>query len=392
MNIKNTFLAIDALFAANITPHLIGKHGIGKSAIVYQYGSSRDYDVVEIRVGLMADAGDLVGIQEFIRNKQTGEATSTRHVLPEWFMKAVAQIEDSAGKGRRVIIFLDEMNRGHKDILQAIFELVYDRSLKGVKMAPGCQVIAASNPPTKDYSTIDFSDEAFQDRFCHIKVDPTVEEWLSFMRETSPESSVADFIMAYPKMLENDQLEDFKLDFVKPSRRSWDRITKLEKVGVNSEVELEVFMGIVGEHGALSYRQFRASNFLSIKAEEVLNNYDSVRNKVLTAIEKRKTDLLGALNDDLDKLIKAQTSLSMEQADNLAKLANDLPAEHAYTLGIIIKSNSGITMKIDNPEASKFVPGFDHLGMFGHAKFVEKITAIKAQRNEMKGTTETVTP
>lgn len=391
MNVKETMLAMDALFAAGITPHLIGLHGIGKSALVYQYGESRDYDVVEIRLGLMADPGDLVGIQEFVKSKKTGEPVSTRHVLPEWFMKAVAQVEESASNGRKVIIFIDEMNRGHKDLMQAIFELVYDRSLKGVKMAEGCQVIAASNPPTKDYSTMDFNDAAFQDRFCHIKFEPTSEEWIDFMRKTSPQSSVADFILSYPKMLENDELEQFSLDFIKPSRRSWDRIAKLEKVKPAPEVELELFMGIVGETPAISYRNFRETNFKSIKAEEVLNNYGNVKKDVLNAAAKNKNDVLGTLNEELEALIKTLPELTMAQADNLGEFIHDLPVEHAYTLAINIKQNSSVTMKISDPVKEKFVPNYDHLGMFGHTRFVDRAKSIKLQRQEMTGKTETST-
>lgn len=401
MNIQQSFLAMDACFKADITPHFIGLHGIGKSAMIYQYAALRGYDVVEIRVGLMADAGDLVGIQEFIKCQKSGEALSTRHVLPDWFMKAVSDIQAAAQTQRPVIIFVDELNRGHKDLLQAIFELVYDRSLKGVKMRKGCQVVAASNPPTGDYNVLDFNDAAFQDRFVHIALKPTHEEFLQYGRTIGKiDSSVTDFISDYPKMLENDALEAFDLKFVKPSRRSWDRVSKLIKAGAAKEIELELIMGIVGLEPALAFQKHRETNFKSLKADIVLNDYASVRKDVLAAITKSKTDLLGTLNEELDALLKTMDKLTMNQADNLAELIDDLPAEHAFALGIITKNNQQCTLKIENFDTAKMctvaeypdLVNPENLGMFAHKKFVTVINSVKAKRDAIKAASAPLAP
>lgn len=392
MNIQQAFLAMDACFAADLTPHFIGLHGIGKSSIVYQYGESRDYDVVEIRVGLMADAGDLVGIQEFIKCMSTGEALSTRHVLPDWFMKAVADIKDAAKNQRRVIIFVDELNRGHKDLLQAIFELVYDKSLKGIKMRKGCQVVAASNPPTGDYQVLDFNDSAFQDRFVHIKLEPTAEEFLKYGRtDNNIESCVLDFVSEYPAMLEDKGLESFNLSFVKPSRRSWHRVSKLLRANPAKDIELELFMGIVGEKAAITFNTFRESYFKSLKADLVLNDYKKVKKEVLSAIKKNRTDMIGTLNEELEQLLKGMDKLTQNQADNLAELAEDLPAEHAFALALNAKNNQQCTLKIEDMDESKMIQeldgkpvNFKDLGLFAHKRFVDRINHVKVKRDEIR--------
>jgi hypothetical protein len=377
MNIKQAKEALKHCFAAGLTPHFIGKHGVGKSSIVYQWASENGYEVAEIRVGQMADAGDLIGLQEFIKNAKTGNSESTKHILPDWFMKATRP-------GAKVIIFIDELNRGHKDLLQAIFELVYDRSLKGTKIGADCHVVAASNPPTGDYSVLDFDDSAFQDRFVHIKFEPTVEEFTTYIRAKAPTSAVGDFISEYVPMLENSNLESFDLKFVKPSRRSWDRIAMLEAVKTPAELELELFMGIVGLEPALAYTKYRETNFKSIKAEKVLNDYKSVRKDLQAAVKKGRTDMLGTLNEELDQLFKTMDKLTMDQANNLADLAHDLPAEHAYALGILVKNNQQCTMKIENFDKAKMIGTGDALGMFHHKRFVDRVASIKSKRDEMK--------
>lgn len=381
MNIRQAKLALTYLLKSGITPHFIGRHGIGKSAIFYQWAKENDYTVREIRVGLMADAGDLVGIQEFVKHKVSGEVHSTRHVLPDWFMEAVADIENAATEikdGKKVLIFIDELNRGHKDLLQAIFELVYDHSLKGVKIGKMCGVGAASNPPTDDYAVLDFADSAFQDRFCHIKLEPTLEEWVTYGKASSMENSVVDFISEYPQMLEMEG-KPFDLDFVTPSRRSWERVSKIIQAGTPPEIELELVTGIVGMKAALAYRTFRESYIKSIKAEDVLNSYSqlpAVRESVLKAIEKTKTDMLGTLVEELGGLFKKMEGLTQIQADNLGELIHDLPAEHAYALVLVATSSEcqRTTMLIDGKSP----------GLYNHKRFVERVEYIKQKRMEVK--------
>lgn len=386
MNIKQAQIAIEYCRRARITPHFIGKHGIGKSAMVYQWAAANGYEVAEIRVGQMADAGDLIGLQEFIKDQKTGEAFSTRHILPDWFMKATKP-------GAKVVIFIDELNRGAKDLLQAIFELVYDLSLKGTKISEESFIVAASNPPTENYAVLDFSDSAFSDRFCHIKLEPTHEEFLAYCRKVAPTSSMADFIQDYPQMLEDKDLKDFDLDFVKPSRRSNIRITMLEAVKAPAEIELELFMGIVGFEAANTYLKYRETNFKSIRGEDVLNNYKKVSKDVKSAVKKGRSDLLGTVNQELDQLFKNMTSLTQQQAENLADFGSDLSAEHAYALGIIVKNNSHCTLNISDVDEKTLmkkdkdgnpVANAAKLGLFAHKRFVERVFGIKFKRDEIK--------
>ena len=303
-------------------------------------------------------------------------------------MKAVAQLTNAGEKVRRVIIFIDELNRGHKDLLQAIFELVYDRSLKGVKMAKGCQVVAASNPPTGNYSVLDFDDSAFQDRFVHIKLEPSQEGFISWGREqnnktgtTNVEGVVLDFVTEIKGMLENNDLEDFNLDFIKPSPRSWDRVSKILRAEPDAEIELELIMGIVGMKAAIAFKEFRQTYFKSLKPELALNDYKKIKKNVLAAAKSDRADMLGNLNTELDQMFKVMTSLTPAQADNLAELIHDLPIEHAYALGTIVKDNKQATMHVPGLTAKQLVAGTDgKLGMFQHKKFVERVLLVQDKR------------
>lgn len=387
MNHKQLPLALEVLAEAEITAHIIGEAGIGKSFGVYQHAERIGGRVIEVRVGLMADAGDLSGIQEFIKCLKTGKNLASEHVLPSWFMALVENVEDAAHNAQPIILFFDELTRGHKDILQACFEIVYDRSLKGKKMRKNVMIVAASNPTTDDYAgSMEFSDDAFSDRFCHIKLEPTVEEFMQYGKTRGKiDNVILDFIGEYPQMLDKEH-KPWSLDFVNPSRRSWDRLNKvltiLDKKGPEyKEIELELMFGIIGEKAALAFRSFRDSYIKSIKAADVLESYTTnpmVKNSVLGAIDKNRPDMLATMNDELVALLGKLSGLTQLQADNIAAVVTDLPVELAYALVQKLTTACG-----DVSNAIRTIDGKSP-GLWGHKVLVDRIEYIKAERMKIK--------
>ncbi len=87
-----TFNSVAPLVASTRLPILLrGRHGIGKSQVVYQLAESLERPVVERRASQMTE-GDLVGLP-----KTDGDVTS--FCPPDWFQSAC----DSA-----VVLFFDE--------------------------------------------------------------------------------------------------------------------------------------------------------------------------------------------------------------------------------------------------------------------------------------------
>lgn len=373
MNIKQAFIAIDVSRQMKRTLHLIGKHGIGKSSIVYQYAAQHGYEVAEIRVGQMADAGDLIGLQEFIKNPKDNVVYATKHILPSWFMESVTS-------GKKVIIFIDELNRGAKDLLQAIFELVYDLSLKGVKMNEESFVIAASNPPTDDYAVLDFSDSAFQDRFVHVKLEPTPQEFLAYAKDKGMSQPMIDFIGEYPQQLEDQGLANFQLDFVKPSRRSWEAVSRLDLINVADEnVYFEMLQGIVGLTASVAYRDFKTTYVQSLKAEQILNDFDGNLAALQKVIAKKRNDMIATLNEDINTYLKGVDGLTAVQGDSLIKLitlyVKSNMVEHGFVLGNVVKENS---------KATRNVEGMTNDGLLNNDAFIEPLVKLKTMRDEAR--------
>lgn len=380
---------MEVLRLAGITPHLIGHAGKGKSAVVYQFAKAQGAEVIEVRLALMADPGDMVGLQEFVRDSK-GNAYATRHVLPEWFMKLTKEIEDGAKTGKKYVLFFDELSRGHKDLLQCAFELVYDRALKGTKIMDGVLIVAASNPATDDYAgSMDFNDDAFADRFCHIKFEPTKAEWMEYARGAAGiHNAVTDFLTesGFDKHLDASDQQPFSLDFVKPSRRSWERVSKIVQIIDQNpqyqEVEAELINGIVGEVAAIAFNKFRKTYVKALQADKILNFYTtdkSQQKSVKKALENGNSDLIANMIQDLGQLVGKQEELTPAQADNLGELVHDLTVEHAFaTITLLAKEQQRVVSKIPGTES----------GLFDHPRFTDRAEQITKERAKVKAQAE----
>ena len=207
-------MAVDFRTFVNIVPHVCevrkpvlirGRHGIGKSEIVYQTAYTLAMPVVERRASQMTE-GDLVGLPS-----TDGNVTSFNP--PEWFKTACDQ---------PVILFLDEVDRATIEVRQGIFELTDSRKLNGHVLHPDTLIFAAVNGGEHgDQYQVGEMDPAELDRWTVFDVEPTVEDWLDWGKEkVTP--IVWDFINQNRNHLEHEG--EFEPNKVYPSRRSWHRL------------------------------------------------------------------------------------------------------------------------------------------------------------------------
>jgi len=331
MNLIKCKQAIDVLFKSKITPLLVGHRGIGKTEIIRQYAEENGYSLIELRLGQMADAGDLIGLADFI--KQDGQNVATNFMMPN-FLKKVMD-----GNNGKYIIFLDEINRTTKDIIQAVFELVYDRrmSSNGFEMPTDCHIVAAQNPPTEEYETLHFNDSAYNDRFCFIKVDATKKEWFDYAKSKNIDSGILGFFQDQPDMLE-PQLSKFNLDDlnVKPSRRSVFALNRVKGNCDNDSLFLELAMGLVGMNAATALNTYLQTTERNIDGDCIMNRYSSVREliKTYSTGDTVRNDLLDSvitnLKTTLDEYETNKTKLNEAQETNLVDFLTDLPKDLSF--------------------------------------------------------------
>ena len=130
-------MAVDFKTFVSVAPHVLavrkplmlrGRHGVGKSELVYQIGRNMDLPIVERRASQMPE-GALVG-------RPTTDGDVTSFCAPDWFADAC---------GRPVLLFLDEVDRAIPEVRQGIFELADSRKIFGNVLHPDTVLVAAVN-------------------------------------------------------------------------------------------------------------------------------------------------------------------------------------------------------------------------------------------------------
>jgi hypothetical protein len=256
-----TFNLVAPLVADAKFPVLLrGRHGIGKSCVVYQLAEKLGLPVVERRASQMTE-GDLVGLPVIDEVKGT-----TTFNPPDWFKAAC----DNA-----VVLFLDEVDRATPEVRQGIFELTDSRKLNGHCLDKGTLIFAAVNGGEHgaEYQVGEM-DPAELDRWTVYDIEPTVEDWLDWGNgKVLP--LVWDFINNNRGHLEHK--ETFEPNKKYPSRRSWDRLSQtVEKAGLWEAEEVDFSMlfnvtaGFVGFEAAVTFVDFAKNYDRQVTVDDLL--------------------------------------------------------------------------------------------------------------------------
>jgi hypothetical protein len=307
MNIKNLKNALPVLFKAKVVPLIIGAHGVGKSQAIAQHAKETGVGFIDLRLGLM-EPGDLLGLADLSKGV-------TSFARPAWL--------PTEGAG---VIFLDEFNRARRDTLQAIFQLILDRRIHDYELPPGWHVVAACNPDSGEYSVTDVSDKALMDRFCLLRLQPSSEEFQSHGRQREFDPSVLGFLADQPGLLEGKAKDDDMISSKKPSRRSWDALSRVLKENPPEEILREITVGLVGQEAASAFLAFLKNFDTRIDAKDVLDRYTKVQPKVLKLVELSRVDALANVCQEIAEICEG-ADLSDKRAKNLVKFLCDMPGE-----------------------------------------------------------------
>jgi hypothetical protein len=156
-------------------------------------------------------------------NRRDGKKV-TSWAAPEWFQFIMEN--PKAG-----IIFGDEANRAQPDTAQTFTCLITERRFHVHEVPPGWKFVFASNYGS-EYDVREL-DVAIMSRFCHLKVKPTVTEWLEWGRGKKAtkfgtvHKKVKSFIESSPSHLVKGEAESSKAWEPKPNRRAWEWVSDI---------------------------------------------------------------------------------------------------------------------------------------------------------------------
>jgi len=308
---------------------LRGRHGVGKSQVIYQVAKSLRLPVVERRASQMTE-GDLLGIPSPDGITINGEQASKFRPF-DWLVQACTE---------PVVLFFDELDRATIEVRQGIFELTDSRKLAGWHLHEDTVICAAINGGEHGSQyQVGEMDPAELDRWATFDIEPTVEDWLTWAKDNVDEL-IWDFINHNRAHLEH--LDDFEPNKVYPSRRSWDRLSTtlknsnmFDEIGENNMEVFNISSVFVGFEAAVSLCDFIKRHRHVVTVGDILSdgNIDLTSefgiNDHSALVEKMET--CGTFNDVLKE----------SELENLASYFKTLPSEVAMKLWYSLTSSGG---------------------------------------------------
>ena len=295
---------------------LRGRHGIGKSAIVYQIAEQRGLPVIARRASQMTE-GDLLGLPKV-------EGNVTQWLAPDWLHKACNE---------PVVLFLDEVDRATMEVRQGIFELTDSRKIAGWTLHPETLSFAAVNGGEHgaQYQGGEM-DPAELDRWTVFDVEPTCEDWLTWAKD-NVDGLVWDFINTNRNHLEHSG--EFEPNKVYPSRRSRDRLNEClhaanlleaETVKADAGTIFNLATAFVGFEAAVALQDFIKTYEAQVTVENILDDGQIDRTKDWGINDH------SALVEKMEAKEVFKVELEPAQIQNLADYFVSLPSEVAMKL------------------------------------------------------------
>jgi len=302
-------LIINPILAAKFPVLIRGRHGIGKSELVYQKAAELGLPIIERRASQMTE-GDLLGLPKV-------EKGVTKWLAPEWLHRACNEA---------VVLFLDEVDRATMEVRQGIFELCDSRKIAGSTLHPDTIIFAAVNGGEHGAQyQVGEMDPAELDRYTVFDVEPTVEDWLDWS-QGKVATFIWDFINNNHQALEHK--DEFEPNKKYPSRRSWVRLNKaLEGVDVERfPFLLKLCEGFIGTETSILFNDYVKVYKFQVSVEDILDNgkhellkgFDN--NQHLALIQKMKEQKV------------FDTPMNDNRLKNLADYFVSLPSEVAMTI------------------------------------------------------------
>lgn len=165
---------------SDIAVFLHGRSSEGKSARVKQIDP--DCEIIYLR---NATPDSLNGKSVYI------DGTGMIDVPPTWFKKVCDKCEKEPDKLH--IVFFDEITNALPSIQGMAFNIILDKEVNGIwKLPKNARIIAAGNDLNDSLSANDLAEPLFN-RFAHVYIKTTVENWLEWAIKPKQEYKRIDY-------------------------------------------------------------------------------------------------------------------------------------------------------------------------------------------------------
>ena len=272
---------------SNVPVFLHGKPGEGKSSRIKQI----DPNCEILSLGTLTPEL-LVGMG--IKNNDT---KVVEYAPPPWYTRLVEKCEKEPDKIH--ILFLDELNNASPNMQKYAFSIALDRKVNDrFELPKNVRIAAAGNEVEDSLSAYDISQPLY-DRFAHVNIKTTPEQWLNWASLNNIHPSIYAFI-AYggERVLRTEVNPDKQTPTADP--RKWEMASKM----LYSTKNPQMLRGLIGEDLTQEFISFCMQPVITV--EEVINgNYDINDYKNLNVSESYATVVsLSQVSEEHVEIIK----------------------------------------------------------------------------------------
>ena len=304
---------------AGPVPVIYSYPGVGKSAIAKLLAKEMGAELIDKRLALLYDGAEIKGIPFPDVQKRLA-----CYLFPE---------DMPTDNGKPYILFLDEITRARPDVLQAVFQLVWDRKAGSYKLPKNVFIMLASNLGEADRTNVAELDSALNNRFCHLFLEPVMSDYVPYFNERGLDF-ITDFWKALPElaMLTEKGFASLKeTDRAYHTYRSWEICGSLVKPlfkadGKDLDINLigELSASVVGSEASMQWMKWLRLQGKGVTPREVIDNFQKVKSK----IEKLDDDARYSLNEGIKKLLGKEAKVDANQTQNVIDYARGLRADH----------------------------------------------------------------
>jgi len=244
----NTKRSLKYLCKKKLPVFLWGPPGIGKSSIVAQIAKEEEIAFIDLRLSLL-DPTDLRGIPFF------DTANSNALWAPPAFLP-----DGSKEKG---ILFLDELNTAAPMVQASAYQLILDRKIGEYTLPDGWSIVAAGNRES-DKGVVFRMAAPLANRFVHLEMEASIEDWKLWAIEKEIDPSVVAFISNRRDALFTFDTSEDNRAFATP--RTWEYVNAILSSDPDEDLLLPLISGAVGEDLAAAFLAFRSVELPDIDA------------------------------------------------------------------------------------------------------------------------------
>lgn len=303
MNFKQALDSAKLVAMTGEVPLLIGESGIGKTSLAKELSEELNCEMVTIDANLLKE-GEIGGlpIVSDIDVKDANGITK-RKITTYAIHNKLMDIDTEIKNGKKVLLFIDELNRCEHAVQQELMNLILNKEINGYKLSNKVFIMAAMNPSNRyenyedsNYQVVDM-DPAQENRFVWINIESDLKQWINWAMEKGKiHNYIIEFLSAFPEYL-NVVKNDTS---IRATPRSWERVSKAYRIYEESkEFSFDTLYNVIkGNVGAsiaqdfisyiktiknplISFKEILEDGVLTFDVKEIIQNENHSRLYIL---------------------------------------------------------------------------------------------------------------